>query len=50
MIKYFPNKILAIILRLFDSFLETVQIIEGLCEGLIAPIYKENEKSKPDIE
>ena len=40
MIKYFPDKILAIILRLFNSFLETVQIIEDLCEGLIAPIFK----------
>ena len=48
MIKYFPDKILAIILRLFNSFLETGPIIEELCEGLIAPIYKENEKSNPD--
>ena len=39
--KYFPDKILAIILRLFNSFLETGQIIEELCEGLIAPIFKE---------
>ena len=48
MIKYFPDKILAIILRLFNSFLETGQIIEELCEGLIAPIFKENDKSNPD--
>ena len=30
MIKYFPDKILATILRLFNSFLETVQNIEDL--------------------
>ena len=47
MIKYFPDKILAIILRLFNSFLETSQIIEDLCEGLIAPIFKENYKVTP---
>ena len=29
MIKYFPDKILAIILRLFNSFLETGQIIDA---------------------
>ena len=45
--KYFPDKILAIILRLFNSFLETGQIIEDLCKGLIAPIYKDNEKVTP---
>ena len=48
MIKYFPDKILEIILRLFNSFLETGKIIEDLCEGLIAPIFKENDKSNPD--
>ena len=48
MIEYFPDKIQEIILRLFNSFLETGQIIEDLCKGLIAPIYKENEKSNPD--
>ena len=48
MIKYFPDKILVIILRLFSSFLETGQIIEEICEGLIAPISKENDKSNPD--
>ena len=47
-IKYFPDKILAIILRLFNSFLDTGQIIEELCEGLIAPIFKENYQSNPD--
>ena len=30
MIQYFPDKILAIILRLFNSFLDTGQIIEDL--------------------
>ena len=48
MIKYFPDKIIAIILCFFNSFLETGKIIEQLGEGLIAPIYKENEKSIPD--
>ena len=48
MIKYFSDKILAIILRIFNSFLETGQIIEDLCEGLIGPIFKENDKSNPD--
>ena len=48
MIKYFPDKILAIILSLFNSFLETCKIIEELCEGLIALIFKENDKSNPD--
>ena len=40
MIKYFADKILAIILCLFNSFLETGQIIEELCEGLIPPNFQ----------
>ena len=48
MIKYFPDIILSIILPLFNSFLETGQIIEDLCKGLISPIYKEKEKRNPN--
>ena len=48
MIKYFPDKILAIILRLLNSFLDTGQIIEELCDGIFAPIFQENDRSKPD--
>ena len=50
MIKHFPEKILEIILLLFNKFLETGKITDEWCEGLIAPIYKENEKNNPDIE
>ena len=48
MINYFPDKILVIILSLFNSFLETGKIIEELCEGLIVPIFEENDKINPD--
>ena len=43
-IKHFPEKI---VLLLFNKFLETGKITDEWCEGLIAPIYKENEKITP---
>ena len=48
MIKNFPDKILSFILHLFNTFPETGKIPEEWCEGLIAPIYKENEKNNPE--
>ena len=48
MIKHFPDKILDVILHLFNTFLESRKIPAEWCEGLIAPIYKENEKNNPD--
>ena len=48
MIKNFPDKILSVILHLFNTFLDTGKIPEEWCEGLIAPIYKENDKNNPD--
>ena len=48
MIKHFPDIILNVILRLFNTFLEAGKIPAEWCEGLIVPLYKENEKINPD--
>ena len=48
MIKLFQYNILDVILHLFNTFLESGKIPAEWCEGLIAPIYKENEKNNPD--
>ena len=48
MIKHFPDKILSLALRIYNSFLESGEIPEEWCEGLITPIHKENDKINPD--
>ena len=48
MIKHFPEKLLNLILALFNKFLEKGQITHEWCLGLIAPLFKENDKSNPD--
>ena len=48
MIKYFPEKILKVVLCLFNKFLKSGEILNEWCEGLITPLYKENEKNNPD--
>ena len=48
MIKHFPDKIVDVILHLFNTFLKSGKIPVEWCEGLIAPIYKENEKINSD--
>ena len=40
MIKFFPNKILYAILCIFNGFLESGDILEDWCKGLITPLYK----------
>jgi len=48
MVKYFPTKILETLLQLYNLYLENGNIVENWCEGLICPLYKENEKNNPD--
>ncbi len=43
-IKHFQEKIVDVILQPFNTFLESRKIPVEWCEGLVAPIYKENEK------
>ena len=48
MIKHFPDKIVAVNLHLFNTFLESRKIPVEWCERRIAPIYKGNEKNNPN--
>ena len=48
MIKFFPEKILEALLELYNLYLEKGIIVDNWCEGLLCPLYKENEKNNPD--
>ena len=48
MIKFFPEKILEALLELYNLYLEKGIIVENWCEGLLCPLYKENDKNNPD--
>ena len=47
MIKHFPDKILCLILEIFNAFLKSGSVIEDWCLGLITPLFKENSKTDP---
>ena len=48
MIKHFPDKILCLILDIFNAFLSTGKVIEEWCLALITPIFKEDSKTDPN--
>ena len=47
-LKYVPENVLVILLKIFNGFLANGKIPKSWCEGLITPIHKSGKSDDPD--